>query len=100
MARPSRADVVQAVLSLYPDPHYLEVGVSRGATFHAVEAAQKVAVDPSFRFDIEAAAAEHPGATYFALTSDAYFGDVAGTGTRFDVIYLDGMHTVEQTLRD
>jgi capsular polysaccharide biosynthesis protein len=96
----SRADVVQAFLSLWPSPRYLEIGVARGATFHAVEAAAKVAVDPQFRFDTERARAEHPNAAYHAVTSDAYFGQLARPGDRFEVIYLDGLHTVDQTLRD
>jgi len=100
VARISRAGVVQGLLSLHVDPRYLEVGVSRGVTFHAVQAAAKVAVDPVFRFDVEAAASENPNATYHQLTSDEYFGTVAPTGDRFHVIYLDGLHTFEQTLRD
>ena len=35
---------------------YLEVGVNKGETFRAVEVAERVAVDPEFRFDWEAEA--------------------------------------------
>jgi hypothetical protein len=37
---------------------------------------------------------------YHEVTSDEYFGSIAGHDDRFDVIYLDGLHTFEQTLRD
>ncbi len=92
-----RSGVVQAFLDLYPDPHYLEIGVSRGATLHALTAARKVGVDPKFKFDT--AAEGQPGVEYRVETSDAYFGAL-GREETFDVIYLDGLHTFEQTLRD
>lgn len=31
--------------------HYLEIGVLRGVTFHAVQVPERIAVDPDFRFD-------------------------------------------------
>ena len=95
-----RHDVVQGILSLYEDPRYLEIGVSRGVTFHQVRAAAKVAVDPRFVFDVEAARAENREARYFEVTSDHYFGEIVAPDERFDVVYLDGLHTAEQTLRD
>jgi hypothetical protein len=94
----SRAEVVQAFLDLYPSPSYLEVGVARGDTFHTLKAARKVAVDPRFLFDVAEAEIAHPESTFAQVTSDSYFGS-AGDET-FDVIYLDGLHTLEQTLRD
>jgi hypothetical protein len=96
----SRARVVQGLLSLYAAPRYLEIGVSQGATFHSVKAARKVAVDPQFDFDVAAARSSQPEAHYHAVTSDEYFGRIAGPSERFDVIFLDGLHTFEQTLRD
>jgi hypothetical protein len=96
----SRASVVQGLLALFAAPSYLEVGVSKGVTFHRIEAGRKVAVDPTFRFDVEAARKENPTATYHEVPSDTYFGSVIAPDERFEVIYLDGMHTAEQTLRD
>lgn len=96
----SRTEVVQGLLSRHSVPSYLEIGVSTGATFHAVKASRKVAVDPVFDFDLEAARASQPEAQYHEVTSDEYFGRIAGLSDRFDVIFLDGLHTLEQTLRD
>ena len=96
----SRAEVVQGLLTRHSVPSYLEIGVSTGATFHAVKASRKVAVDPHFDFDVEAARASQPEALYHEITSDEYFGRVAAPSDRFDVIFLDGLHTLEQTLRD
>lgn len=101
MTKMSRADVVQGILSLYDNPAYLEVGVSKGVTFHSIEATRKVAVDPRFRFKARQLESEGSNATYHEVTSDTYFGEIANPAAdRFDVIYLDGLHTLEQTLRD
>lgn len=91
-----RRDVVQSVLDLFEQPRYLEVGVNTGETFLPLRASEKVAVDPNFSFDC---AADKSGAVYHEITSDAFFGG-PGVGKMFDVIYLDGLHTFEQTLRD
>lgn len=95
----SRHRVVKRLLTLFEEPTYLEVGVSRGVTFHHVTASHQVAVDPAFLFDVENEAAQRPHAEYHSVTSDDYFGRVSGD-RRFNVIYLDGLHTLEQTLRD
>jgi hypothetical protein len=86
-------------LDLLKGTSYLEIGVNRGVTFHGVRAANKVAVDPEFLFNIEEAKVNNPGCTYCSATSDDYFLKHY-TGEVFDVAYLDGLHTFEQTLRD
>jgi hypothetical protein len=96
----SRNGVVQAILNLFDAPAYLEVGVNRGVTFNAVSAATKVAIDPKFLFDFEQVANEVPGTSFHETTSDEYFGRIAGSDAAFDLIYLDGLHTSEQTIRD
>lgn len=98
--RIGRARVVNRLLALYDEPRYLEVGVCSGRTFDRARAAAKVAVDPVFEFDHEAPERDVPGVEYHPVTSDHYFGTVVDPDRRFDVVYLDGLHTVEQTLRD
>jgi len=98
--RIGRAQVIRRLVAHYDQPRYLEVGVCEGRTFDRVPAAVKVAVDPEFRFDHTAPERLVPGTSYHEITSDEYFGTVVDSGARFDVIYLDGLHTVEQTLRD
>ena len=77
----------------------LEVGVEYGLTFHALRAPYRVAVDPQFRFDVPT-----PRVTqqieYHEVPSDEYFGKRHFGARKFDVIYLDGLHTFEQILRD
>ncbi|QGN32936.1 class I SAM-dependent methyltransferase [Microlunatus sp. Gsoil 973] len=96
-----RFEVIQALLDFFDRPRYLEVGVSKGTTFHRLEARFKVAVDPRFRFDWQAEqAGRGPRTQYHEVTSDVYFGSIIDPTQEFDVIYLDGLHTFEQTLRD
>jgi hypothetical protein len=98
--RVGRAQVLRRLVAHYDQPRYLEIGVCEGRTFDRVPAAVKVAVDPEFRFDHTAPERRVPGTSYHQVTSDEYFGRIVEPGTQFDVIYLDGLHTVEQTLRD
>jgi len=76
---------------------YLEIGVSSGTTFLDVDIEHKVAVDPAFRFDTSPHASER--VQFFSMPSDRYFAEQAGDAV-FDVVFLDGLHTFEQTLRD
>ena len=97
-----RHEVNQRLLDRYADPAYLEIGVDEGATFHAIRAARKVAVDPRFSFDVAAAQADPANAacSYHEVTSDAYFLNVKKPADLFDVIFIDGLHTFDQTLKD
>lgn len=91
-----RHEVLSGLLALHPAPRYLEIGVLDGVTFNAVSATRKVGVDPNFRFQ----AASGPGVDLHEVPSDRYFGEIAAPDDRFEVIFIDGLHTSEQTLRD
>ena len=95
-----RAEVVQSFLDLFTAPRYLEIGVDFGDTFHELRASSKVAVDPQFKFDANQAQAKNLNSKYHSLTSDQFFEGFTDKHTEFDVIYIDGLHTYEQTLRD
>ncbi len=92
-----RSAVVQEVLDLFERPSYLEIGVDSGDTFRFVSAAYKAAVDPDFKFKPPPDTA---GTEYFPMTSDEFFASHGPALRRFDVVYVDGLHTFEQTLRD
>jgi Methyltransferase domain len=95
----SRLDVVQSCLDLFESPKYLEIGVWKAKTFGPAVAGHKVAVDPDFPEGVVDRMLQQPNAEMHEVTSDKYFGTLDKT-TKFDVIYLDGLHTFEQTLRD
>lgn len=95
-------EIIQPIADLYPHAQYLEIGVCDGMTFHAVEAARKVAVDVEFRFDLDAARAAVAGSQvdFHQMPSDSFFAPAVIGDARFDLIFVDGLHTFDQTLRD
>lgn len=93
-----RPIILQKIFSLFPAVKYLEIGVSTGATFHEVKAEKKYAVDPNFLFEIPVTSASD-ATQYFPMTSDLFF-ERYREEEKFQVIYIDGLHTFEQTLRD
>ncbi len=77
---------------------YLEIGVETGHTFFQVSATYKTAVDPHFLFDKETAP-QDASIEYYEIPSDSFFCDVK-RDLKYDLIFLDGLHTWEQTYRD
>lgn len=75
---------------------YLEIGLDRGRTFEAVAAEERWGVDPRPRLDVTSIP---ENVTVVLATSDRFFGSLA-PDVRFDLMYLDGLHTYQQTYRD
>jgi hypothetical protein len=76
--------------------NYLEVGVEYGFCFEAVRARHKTAVDPCFRFQ------KWPRYKDIALhevSSDVFFQGLS-LSEKFDLVFLDGLHTAQQTWKD
>ena len=76
---------------------YLEIGVHTGGTFARVQVAERTAVDPAFPFPVS----DHEDdVTIFAeMTSDEFFAGLPA-GKTYDLVFIDGLHTFEQTYRD
>src|SRR4030067_205405 len=69
---------------------YLEIGVQNGVTYSAVKCNNKIGIDPAF---IE----NYPHIGLAKTTSDDYFKNGCG---KFDIVFIDGLHTYEQIKRD
>lgn len=91
--RPGRINILSKINQ---SKSYLEIGVNKGVTFNQIMIDKKVAVDPKFKFSYVAQQSECT--KFYEITSDEFFR--AGTAEVFDFIYLDGLHTFEQTFRD
>lgn len=77
---------------------YLEIGVNKGNTFNRITVPFKVAVDPVFLFDTKPYANDNT--RFHQVPSDDFFATHAKSYQPFDIVYLDGLHTFEQTFRD
>jgi hypothetical protein len=93
-----RFERLNALAKITSASTYLEIGVAKGKTFTQVAVPYKVGVDPKFRFDVHAQA--DPNTIFYQVTSDVFFSTLASAHGNFDLIYLDGLHTLEQTFRD
>ncbi len=81
----NRISIVNLLLARRPDGRYLEIGCDQNELFDSVIATDKVGVDPE------------QGGTV-RLTSDEFFR--RNDGARYDVVFIDGLHTYDQTRRD
>lgn len=91
-----RAERINKIASLLKTPKdYLEIGVQYGFTLSSVNLRNKTGVDPQLMFNPRLA----QGVELHRETSDVFFSKL-GQEVRFDVIFLDGLHTFEQTSRD
>jgi hypothetical protein len=99
---PPRVAIVQRELDRFARPRYLEIGVNVGALFLHVRAAEKVAVDPVDRI-ARWKWLGHPNTAlrgrFVNETSDRFFAGL-DPSARFDVVFVDGLHTHEQSRRD
>jgi hypothetical protein len=98
----NRVHLIQHAIDSLSAGTYLEIGVERGQTFSVVRVARKIGVDPIAPHPNVEAALERPGAQYFATTSDDFFERHAAEQLPLgvDVVFIDGLHTFDQTYRD
>lgn len=96
-AKRGSAGRVNALLHGLPRARsYLEIGVEHGFTLENVDVEQRWGVDPAPTFDLSRLP---KGVRFFKETSDEFFQQLE-QGTCFDVVFLDGLHTFEQTYKD
>ena len=99
------AEVIQALIERNNARRYLEIGVFKGETFLAIKVPHKTGVDPCFRMQWWRKRLwprlRHPfqSIVYREVTSNEYFRAFADE-EKFDVIFVDGLHTYEQALQD
>ncbi len=81
---PSRFEIIQNIITQQKYNNYLEIGCDRNENFSKINIQNKVGVDPL------------RGGT-LRMTSDVFFKNNI---KKFDLIFLDGLHTYEQTIKD
>ena len=80
----NRIAVINLAVAKFPACAYLEIGCDRNEVFNSVPVDRKVGVDPNRGGTVK-------------TTSDAFFQT---NKDRFDVIYIDGLHTYDQVHKD
>lgn len=86
-------DVINRLCLTNKSHSYLEIGICRGTTFRQVNITDKTGVDPYPKLsDVELAKMRIE-----ILTSDEFF---SRNNRKFDFIFLDGLHTSDQTAED
>ena len=86
----NRHSVINSVSS--QDGKYLEIGVETGFTFNNVHLLDKTGVDPSPQFHSE---------NLILKTSDDFFANLdPNSNTKFDVVFIDGLHQSDQVAKD
>ena len=84
----NRTQIINKLISIYAHQTYLEIGVDDPKiNFNHIECKFKIGVDPK--------RINHP--EVFELTSDQFFKD---NQSKFDCIFIDGLHHEEQVIKD
>ena len=81
---PSRIEIIQNIINKKNYQNYLEIGCDKNENFSKIKIKNKIGVDPL------------RGGT-IRKTSDEFFNS---NTEKFDIIFLDGLHTYEQTIKD
>lgn len=85
----TRTEIINKIFETYKFQTYLEIGVATPAeNFDLINAMFKESVDPSPN-----------GKCNYIMTSDEFFLNYVGN-KKYDVIFIDGMHTAEQSYKD
>lgn len=93
-----RYDIINSLINKFGYKYYLEIGFAHGGNFELINCDNKSSVDPGFEV-------EYNGAEY-KMTSDDFFQKLEhGTlnrnpNSKWDIIFIDGMHLAEYVLRD
>lgn len=108
----NRLSVINDIITSIQAQSYLEIGVHAGSVFFNVEVPMKYGVDPKFLFSISETLEDKPlfingklcflDANLYELTSDQFFEIYAPDDLKdgIDVVFVDGLHTYEQSLKD
>ena len=89
----TRDKLINELISKFGFSSYLEIGVDNGSNFKKINCLNKESVDPA------EGEYQYAQPTY-KFTSDYFFKKVINKSTKYDVIFIDGLHHEDQVDRD
>ena len=97
----NRTTIIQTLINKFHYKNYLEIGVEKGLNFFQIDIDKKIGVDPNFRFDITKFNNKN-NLLLYKMTSDEFFRNIPDfvKDEGLDIVFIDGLHTYEQSLRD
>jgi hypothetical protein len=103
-----RVQLLQNIINRIRSRHYMEIGIKNGDTFLKIRSRRKFAIDPNYRVSLKnklKSFLDYPWNLfnqYFRMPSNDFFlhhkNAFAARGV--NVIFIDGLHTYEQSLQD
>lgn len=85
-----RHEIIQDLINEHGYTSYLEIGLGDGKGFKTIECENKTGIDPDLSL-------VRNKENVFAITSDDFF---EGDESKFDIIFIDGLHHSEQVEKD
>ena len=97
----NRAEVLQKIIDKSGANIYLEIGVDKLETFREIKVKRKIAVDPILNtFSSKAIEEFEKKSIYLVPHTSDYFFKHYKLYKGVDVVFIDGLHTYQQALRD
>jgi len=93
--KPERYDWIQWLIENNNYKKFLEIGCHEGKTFRRITCDVKHSVDPATR----TRHGRKPIPATHRMTSDEFFKNL-GSKDKYDIIFIDGLHTEEQATKD
>lgn len=82
----NRSDIINTLVKHFDYTRYLEIGVRDNKNFNRIQTPYKIGVDPA-------------GKCKYKMTSDDFFRQLKPE-TKYDIVFIDGMHLEDYVLRD
>lgn len=94
----NRTTIIQKLIDKFNFKTYLEIGVERGLNFLQIRCLVKYGVDPVCMIPN----LDRYEKFFYKMTSDEFFANPPEEIVRdgLDIVFIDGLHTYEQSLRD
>lgn len=89
----NRTTLLNYLIAKIDAKSYLEIGINDGANFNRICCNSRTGVDPVPQ------PLEGKNYTFYQQTSDDFFSNL-DSNTRYDVIFVDGLHTKDQVRKD